>query len=149
MKKDTPRLLSALLVLTLLAGCDVSPKSGKGFVFPEGDIARGRKAFVEMKCYECHRVDGVADLPVPTAEPGKVVQLGGKVAQLRTYGDLVTAVIHPSYERTVQLPGPAGKEITMPRFNDTMTVGQMLDIVTFLHPRYEKLEPLYDHVYWR
>jgi len=148
MKADTP-LLSALLVLALLAGCDSGPKSGRGFVFPEGDIARGQKAFVDMKCYACHQVEGVTDLPAPTVAPEKVVRLGGEVVRIRTYGDLVTAVIHPTHDRTAPLPGPAGKDNTMPVFNENMTVGQMLDIVTFLHPRYKKLEPLYEHNYVR
>jgi mono/diheme cytochrome c family protein len=144
MKTDTP-LLSALLTLALLTGCDFGPKSGRGFVFPEGNIARGQKAFVEMKCYECHRVDGVADLPAPTVAPEKVVKLGGELARLRTYGDLVTAVIHPKHALTVRLRGPEMKVSPMPVVNDTMTVAQMLDIVTFLHPRYRQLETPGDH----
>lgn len=142
--KTEIRLWPFLLTLAWLAGCDSGPKSGRGFVFPEGDMARGQKAFVELKCYECHRVDGVADLPPPTAAPGKVVLLGGEVDALRTYGDLVTAVIHPSQALTGGLPGPAGQVSSMPQANATMTVGQMLDIVTFLQPRYRRLEPLYD-----
>lgn len=148
MKTDT-MLLSAVLALALLAGCDMGPKSGWGFVLPQGDVARGRKAFVEMKCCTCHRVDGVADLPAPTVAPGKVVLLGGEVIRLRTYGDLVTAVIHPSHELTVRLPGPATKDSAMPQVNDTMTVAQMVDIVTFLHPRYKDLEPTYGQYYGR
>lgn len=142
--KTEIRLWPVLLTLAWLAGCDSGPKSGRGFVFPEGDMARGQKAFVELKCYECHRVDRVADLPPPTAAPGKVVLLGGEVDALRTYGDLVTAVIHPSQALTGGLPGPAGQVSSMPQANATMTVGQMLDIVTFLQPRYRRLEPLYD-----
>ncbi len=144
MKTDIP-LLSSLLTLALLTGCDMGPKSGRGFVFPEGDLARGQKAFVDLKCYECHRVDGVAGLPAPTVAPGKVVLLGGEVPTLRTYGALVTAVIHPSQARTAGAPGLSGKDAVMPQFNETMTVAQMLDIVTFLHPRYRKLMPLREY----
>lgn len=136
-------LWPALLSLALLAGCDSGPKSGRGFVFPEGNIERGQKAFVDLKCYECHRVDGVADLPTPAVSPEKAVLLGGDVVALRTYGDLVTAVIHPS--KAVTAGGTATQNITMPQVNENMTVTQMLNIVTFLHPRYKKIEPLYDN----
>jgi L-cysteine S-thiosulfotransferase len=132
---------SALVTLALLAGCDAGPKSGRGFVFPEGDADRGRQAFVELKCHECHRVDRVEGLPAPTVAPDKVVLLGGEVYSLRTYGDLVTAVIHPAQARTAGLPG-AGD---MPPVNGNMTVAQMLDIVTFLHPHYRKLPPIQDN----
>ena len=144
MKTNTP-MLSALLTLALLTGCDLGPKSGRGFVFPEGDLARGQKAFVDLKCYECHRVDGVAGLPAPAVVPGKVVLLGGEVRTLRTYGALVTAVIHPAQARTAWAPGLTGKDTVMPRVNETMTVAQMLDIVTFLHPHYRKLMPHHEY----
>lgn len=151
MKTDIMRL-SGLVALGLLAGCDADLKSGRGFVFPEGDVARGEKAFIEMKCYVCHRVDGVPRLPPPTVSPEKVVILGGKVARLRTYGDLVTAVIHPAYALSEKLTDPSiqdAKDTPMKSFNDTMTVTQMLDIVTFLQPRYKRLEPIYNDYHGR
>ena len=147
--KTKTSLLSALLTLALLTGCDLGPKSGRGFVFPEGNIARGQKAFVELKCCECHQVDGVAGLPAPTVAPEKVVKLGGEFARIRTYGDLVTAVIHPANAITIRLPVPEMKVSPMPVVNDTMTVAQMLDIVTFLHPRYKQVEAPGDHYYGR
>lgn len=137
----------ALIAAGLVSGCGYGPKSGRGFVFPEGNIERGQKAFVDLKCYTCHRVDGVASLPAPEVAAEKVVMLGGEVARLRTYGDLVTSVIHPSYDVSVAIPGMAKEEkkiSPMKPVNDTMTVTQMLDIVTFLHPRYKELQPLYD-----
>lgn len=142
--KTNTRLLPAMLTLALLTGCDLGPKSGRGFVFPEGDPTRGRKAFVDLKCYECHRVDGVAGLPVPTVAPEKVVRLGGEVTSLRTYGDLVTAVIHPTLARTAGAPKQGARDVAMPNFNQDMTVAQMLDIVTFLHPQYRERIPQYE-----
>jgi sulfur-oxidizing protein SoxX len=151
MKTDIMRMF-ALAALGLLAGCDAGLKSGRGFVFPEGNVARGEKAFIAMKCYVCHRVEGVPSLPAPTASPEKVVILGGKVARLRTYGDLVTAVIHPSYALSEKLTDPSiqdPKDTPMKSFNDTMTVTQMLDIVTFLQPHYQRLEPIYNDYHAR
>lgn len=145
MQNDTfPKL--ALLTLGLLTGCDWSVKSGRGFVFPEGDVARGRAAFAELKCVECHRVDGVAGLPAPTASLEKVVVLGGKVTRLKTYGELVTSIIHPTNTLSEKLPNRGiyleeGKPSPMRVVNDTMTVRQLLDIVTFLQPQYRGIEP--------
>ena len=137
--------LAAVLAVALLTGCGAGPKSGRGFVFPEGNSERGRQAFAGLKCYECHRVEGVADLPAPIVAPEKVVLLGGEVPTLRTYGELVTAVIHPAQARTAGAPGRTEQDPGMPPANETMTVVQMLDIVTFLHPHYRQLEPLYDN----
>jgi sulfur-oxidizing protein SoxX len=149
--KTIPRLVSALLMLGLLVGCDQSVKSGRRFVFPEGNSAWGHKAFVDMGCTQCHKVEGVTDLPAPTASPEKVVILGGRVARLRTYGDLVTSIIHPNQSLSGKLPERAsykdGRESPMKAVNDTMTVTQLLDIVTFLQPHYKELQPIYDGSY--
>lgn len=126
------------------AGCAPSPKSGRGFRPPDGDALRGRQAFIDLKCYACHRVDGV-ELPAPTIAPENVVVLGGEVAQIRTYGRLVTSIIHPP---PVGFSGkqalPSGQELTKPRMptvNESMTVEQLLDIVAFLQPHYSELPP--------
>lgn len=135
---------SALLVVGLLVGCDRAKQMSRGFVFPEGDAIRGQKAYVALECYTCHRVDGVPELPAPTVSPERVVVLGGKVAKVRTYGDLVTAIIHPKYEMSEKFTARGSfLESPMREVNGTMTVTQMLDIVTFLQPRYRELEPIY------
>ena len=144
MKTPSPSLTTGLaLVALIFAGCAPGPKSTRGFVFPEGNVARGKSAFVELNCYECHQVRGVHDLPRPDKPSGKVIVLGGEVRTTRTYGDLLTAIIHPSQEVTAKTVDHNQSEETMPMANDVMTVQQMLDLVTFLSPRYEKLEPLY------
>jgi L-cysteine S-thiosulfotransferase len=139
----------ALMLLGLFAACDRPPKSGKGFVFPEGDAARGKTAFVELKCYTCHRVDGAdSTIPPPEVETELVILLGGETSRMRTYGDLVTSVIHPSYAISERVTGPRKwemKESPMPAVNDQMTVMQLLDIVTFLQPRYRQLEPIFQN----
>jgi len=153
MKTLLPHAL-VLLSLGFMAGCDSGPKSGRGFKFPEGDIVRGQAAFVRLDCYTCHRVDGVAGLPAPTVAPDKVVVLGGEVFRLRSYGDLVTAVIHPSNSLSDKFTGPQRQEAAsagkspMPVMNEKMTVAEMLDLVTFLHPRYKELEPLYTSAHY-
>jgi len=132
----------ALAIAALLAaGCQPTAKSGRGFQLPPGHADRGKAAFVQLKCTECHRVDGV-ELPAPTAKPDQIVTLGGDVTNLRTYGQLVTAIIHPnlaiSDKITTALPATGSP---MKNFNREMTVEQLVDIVTFLSPTYRQLAP--------
>lgn len=154
MKTNSSIAVIALILLGLTAGCDSGPKSGRGFKFPEGDIGRGQAAFVRLNCYTCHQVDGVAGLPAPSVAPERVITLGGEVMRLKSYGDLVTAVIHPSVAISEKLTGEARKEATdagrspMPNLNQYMTVTEMLDLVTFLQPRYRHLDPLVTGPYW-
>ncbi|HEY8993323.1 MAG TPA: c-type cytochrome [Lacunisphaera sp.] len=137
---------TALLLAGLFVGCDQGRRMGRGFVFPAGDAARGQTAFVALQCNACHRVDGVPELPGPVISPEKVVMLGGKVMKVRSYGELVTAIIHPKYEISDKLAhASAYPESPMHQVNDTMTVTQLLDIVTFLQPRYQQLEPIYEY----
>lgn len=134
----------AVLAPLLIAGCTRS-QTGMGFHLPNGDPEWGQKAFVALRCTECHRVDGV-ELPAPTVAPEKVVVLGGDVTRLRSYGDLVTSIIHPSFEISERLNYPAGakpEKSPMRNVNREMTVGELIDIVSFLHPRYRELRPLY------
>ena len=140
----TSTTLLAMLSLGFLAGCNREPKSGEGFVFPEGNAENGKKAFVDLKCYKCHRIAGESGMPAPTVSPGKVMILGGKMPRRRTYGDLVTSIIHPSYELSENFVRPETGMRTdspMKSFNETMTVAQLLDIVTFLQPHFQELEP--------
>ena len=134
------------LILGVSAGCDRNPKSLKGFVLPEGDSARGQAAFASLQCTACHRVDGVPGLKEPSVPATLVVLIGGDVTKLRSYGDLLTAVIHPSYELSDRLPAAFSRRVPlspMPAVNDKLSVAQMVDLVTFLQPRYRKIVPLY------
>lgn len=144
MKTITPLVILSLgMAFMLSSGCAPSPKSTRGFVFPEGDVTRGKATFVELKCYECHQVDNVDGLPNPNLPTGKVIVLGGEVRTTKTYGDLLTAIIHPEQSVTAKAADHTRSDETMPTVNDVMTVQQMLDLVTFLSPQYQKLEPLY------
>jgi hypothetical protein len=144
MKNNTPLVALGLgMALMLSSGCAPTQKSTRGFVFPEGDVARGQAAFVALKCYECHQVHEMNDLPKPDLPAGKVIVLGGEVRTTKTYGDLLTAIIHPSQAVTARAADHSRSNETMPTVNEVMTVQQMVDLVTFLAPRYEKLDPLY------
>lgn len=122
------------------SGCSEESIQARGFVLPDGDAVEGENAFKDLNCHQCHTVSGVT---LPTVESwlddGRFVKLGGSVTQLKTYGDLVTSVIHPSYRASgdpsrVMLADGSSK---MPDYGVSMTVQEMIDIIAFLHPKYD------------
>lgn len=135
---------SVVLLMLLGAACS-GPKSGAGLRLPDGDVERGKAAFLELKCNTCHTVAGTE-----MSAPGKdyayvrVVVLGGEVRQVKTYGALVTSIINPSHSLAPGYPKELvtkGNESAMPNFNDKMTVRQLIDLVAFLQSRYEFVPP--------
>lgn len=134
-------------VLLAMGGCGADRMSEKGFSLPVGDADRGRDAFLYMHCHECHSIAGV-DLPrLELADP-PFVQLGGTVTKVKTYGDLVTAIINPSHKLAKGYPidevSIDGKS-KMPIYNGFMTVDELIDIVMFLQPHYEVVVPKYEY----
>ena len=143
MKTPTPLFtIAAFAVATLSVSCSPEAEMARGFVLPEGDIEAGKVAFVSLKCSGCHSVDGV-ELEGTPAESGIVI--GGEVRRVKTYGELVTAVINPQHElspqytRTAEGESPARSP--MPDYSSDMTVRQLQDIVAFLHSRYRESGP--------
>jgi len=130
--------LVAITALLALGACNSGRHSSAGFRLPpDGDIERGKAAFVALGCPACHEVSGV-DLPRPTGQPPLPVFLGGEVTNEITDGYLVTSVIYPSYgdghyrkEHIV-----SGGITHMPNYADKMTVRQLTDITAFLQSRY-------------
>ena len=144
--------LTAFLALAaiLLTACGAGEKSAKGFRLPEGDPAKGRTTFVELKCHTCHTVARETNLPAPSESVKAPVLLGGEVAKVKTYGELVTSIIHPSHNLSPKLQEEwmeQSKLSPMGSFNHLMTVEQMIDLVAYLQPKYEELELNYDYGY--
>jgi len=129
--------------LFVMAACDSGRHSSAGFRLPsDGDIQRGKVAFVELECAKCHQVAG-ADLPKPTIQPPVPVQLGGTVTKEVSDGYLVASIINPSYKLANY---PAGMitehgKSRMPEYADRITVRQMTDVVAFLQSHYTVREP--------
>lgn len=121
-----------------LVACEPQ-KSARGFRLPDGNIHKGREAFVSMQCTACHTVAG-ENFPVPERFN---ILLGGETARIRTYGELVTSVINPSHIISARYLEELrqAKESPMTDFNETMTVSQMIDLVEFLQSRYELIVP--------
>ena len=140
------RHILLILVLGLglglgVGGCDSGPNSPRGFSLPQGDAARGKEVFMQTGCLSCHVIDGIdSDIAIELKHP---VKLGGDVARVKTYGELVTSIINPSHKISRRLwaeaATPDGKSI-MRNYNDVLTVSQLIDLVTFLETRY-KLTP--------
>ena len=146
MKARVITLLGGLLILAGLSGCFNNPKSSRGFRLPDGDAEKGKQAFLALKCNTCHKVEGVADLPPPIQFN---LTIGGETPRVKTYGQLVTAIINPSHVASPLFK----KQLTdnhawpMAKYNHEMTVEQMIDLVAFLHPHYKLLMPEYKPPY--
>lgn len=140
------RLRSVLLATALfgLAGC--GQKSTIGFRLPDGNAEKGKAAFVALKCISCHSVDGVEFAAKIAVEPAQVT-IGGQVAHVKTYGELLTAIVNPLHRVSQEMRKGGHEKISvMPEFNQEMTVEQMIDLVAFLQPHYQKLTPLYSDI---
>lgn len=139
--------LLVLLHVALLAACTGDPRSARGFRLPDGDAAAGKQAFVDLRCYVCHPVRGVDAKFEGTSAAS--VPLGGKTARVKTYGELVTAIINPSHKFVLRVPPgltAPGERSTMELagLNERMTVQQLVDVVAFLQGIYEVVPPQYD-----
>lgn len=142
------KAISALTIIfagvLLLGGCDRDARMASvGFRLPDGDPQAGREAFIYMQCHQCHTIEGM-ELPVIPGQEPPYVQLGGKVTAVKTYGQLITAVIYPSHklatgyaEEVVSVDGESNMYI----YNQHMTVQELIDIVMFLQPEYDVIIP--------
>lgn len=127
-------------------GCD--PNS-RGFALPKGDVALGQTTFELLGCVQCHSVGDVA-WAGSESEGDVQVPLGGTVTSLETYGELVTSVINPSHRIARSYLGEAVSidgESKMRRYNEVMTVQQLVDIVSFLQTEYEVVMPSRSYYY--
>lgn len=138
-------LLVLVLSSSLLFACNQGPQSPKGFSLPQGDAALGEVAFKKHKCVACHSVEGFVDESVPL-EFERPIKLGVTSSLVKTYGQLVTSIINPSHKTAAQAIGiehiknPDGSS-AMRVYNDVMTVSELVDIVTYLQPKY-KVKPM-------
>jgi L-cysteine S-thiosulfotransferase len=140
-------ILVTLVAALGLSACEADRMSEKGFSLPEGNALAGREAFVYMHCHECHTVTGEEFPALPLADP-PFVELGGKVTRVKTYGELVTAIINPSHKLAKGYPVEMvtnNNESKMPVYNGYMTVQELIDIVAFLQPHYDVYVPQYEY----
>jgi hypothetical protein len=89
------------------------------------------------------RLDG-EELPLIPGQEMPYVELGGKVTKVKTYGELITAIINPSHELArgyAEEVVSENGESNMYIYNDHMTVQELIDIVMFLQPHYDVVVP--------
>jgi mono/diheme cytochrome c family protein len=138
-------LILTLSLLSILLGCESGPESANGFHLPQGNAIEGEKVFTKYQCLACHNIEGF-DYDLVNKELQPPVQLGGSSSRVKTYADLVTSVINPSHKLArnyhLSLIQKNGKS-TMPVFNDVMTISELVDLVTFLQPKYSVVTPEY------
>ncbi len=122
-------------------------KKSNEFALPAGSIEDGKISFVGLNCNSCH---SVADIEWEGVEGQDLhLKLGGSVANIKTYEDLITSIINPSHkiarDFVIQTQGRT-KVSPMSNYNDIMTVQELIDIVTFLQQQYtfEIPAPLYE-----
>ncbi len=139
------RVLLLIAALATLSACDLAgPQSPSGFRLPDGNAEDGRRAFVQLRCIVCHQAEGIDAKFEGT--PAATVRLGGDTLRVKSYGELVTAIINPSHRiapgTDLSVVAPEGKSLMeAARLNDVMTVRQLVDLVAFLQPLYRVLPP--------
>ncbi len=158
MDKTTKRvwnLSTYLQVFLLLCGgvlftsCN---EEARGFALPEGDIERGKETYTRLSCTECHSIAKIAWKGGPD---NLNIQLGGELPSKKTYGELVTSVIHPSHKiaqpytqnNTTETTDAGGSK--MKNYNYVMTVQELIDLVSFLQSEYKiKIPNRYSYPYY-
>ncbi|MEM6709461.1 MAG: cytochrome C [Pseudomonadota bacterium] len=135
-------LLLALAALTT-SGCD---PQARGFSLPPGDANKGLTTFQELQCNQCHSIPKLIKKRYDSLYPDVEIALGGPVHRVKTYGELVTAIIHPGKAVSRPVPEAAMTDedtSIMPIYNGAMTVEQLVDLTTFLQQTYELQVPPY------
>jgi len=141
-------ILTLLLAsLMAMSGCDQDrAMSERGFRLPEGNATAGRETFLYMHCNQCHTINGEELPTVAGFEP--FVELGGSLTRVKTYGELVTAIINPSHKLADGYPEDLVSEngkSKMYVYNGFMTVQELTDLVMFLQGRYEVVPPQFQY----
>lgn len=141
------RCLLIISALLLLVGCSQAPTDPRGFSLPLGSVEKGEEVFTWYRCMSCHQLEGFDDT-VFEAEIAQKVLLGGERTRVKTYAELLTAVINPSHKLTegyikdnVSDNGRSKMEV----YNDVMTVTELVDLVAFLQPHYKVKPAQYTH----
>ncbi len=132
------RIFLALMTLWLLmsslvfANRDEGMMPADGFFLSEGNPEAGQKAFVRLRCNACHWVQNEPNLTSPVAEKLGPM-LGWKQADYSP-GWIANSFVSPSHTIAFNSDGEAdGGELSrMGDFKDTMTVREMMDIVSYI-----------------
>ena len=98
-------------------------------VMPEGNVAAGRKAFIDLSCHSCHKVSSDPSLPAmqPKGNGPDLSTAAGKT----TEGYQTTSIISPSHIVAYEYWKKEQKS-PMPDLTRSMTVRQLIDLIAYL-----------------
>lgn len=121
-----------LIALSLLACNQTAPNLDRGFSLPKGDAKNGEAVFSNLQCTACHVLAGSED-----DASGSAIRIPlDPKSKTYTYEFLVTSIINPSHQIATGFPPKSiayqGKS-KMRRYNDFMTVTELVDLVEYLH----------------
>ena len=141
-------IITLLLTCVLfLSGCDEErTMSERGFRLPDGNAQAGRETFLYMHCNQCHTINGEELGTIPGFDP--YIELGGPVTRVKTYGELVNAIINPSHKLAEGYPPDLVTDdgsSRMYNYNGFMTVQELTDIVMFLQQYYDVVPPQFQY----
>ncbi|MBI3184174.1 MAG: c-type cytochrome [Myxococcales bacterium] len=114
-------------------------QGGASLRLPEGDAEEGLRVFQTMRCFQCHKVQGVA-LDVPELSPEQLEASVGPeltgIGAVQTQHYLLESILNPN---AVILPDPSPDQkyseegaSKMPSFGASMTFQEAIDLVAFL-----------------
>lgn len=147
MRKLILQWLYVTALASFLLGCT---RESSEFALPQGNIAEGKKAFVQYQCNDCHSIADIkhSGAKVATEHMGKpsatqvLVALGGKTTRFRSQAELVTAVINPEHKiSSAYARHFATKRSPMRTYNEVMTVQDLLNLIEFLQTEYDVTPP--------
>ena len=99
-------------------------------VMPEGDVAAGRKAFIDLSCHSCHNVSSDSALgPLKPKTSGPDLS---KAAGHMTEGYQTTSIISPSHIVVYEYLRKGVDQSPMPDLTRSMTVRQLIDLIAYL-----------------
>jgi mono/diheme cytochrome c family protein len=128
-------LLTAALVATILAGCQIAEEQASydvaSVALPKGHPQAGREVFLEKRCTSCHRVAWETDFPEPTEAVN-----GPEFADRHSFlpaGYLVTSITAPSYHVREPYVGHVGGGLSpMADYSAAITVREVVDVIAYL-----------------
>ena len=107
-----PRSSYAVVMIMLslgIAGCagSAAPETAL-MLLPPGDEEAGKEAFVALRCYTCHAVEGHSDIPEPYGALAKNIFIEGH--RWESDRELVAKILEPSHELTPELKKAAADQ---------------------------------------
>lgn len=99
---------------------------------PEGDTEMGSETYIELKCYQCHKIEGES-FPISKEEEGGIGPDLTGIGSIQPPSYLAESILDPNAV-IIQGEGYVGVDgqSLMPEYHDTMTLRQLLDLTAYL-----------------